>query len=107
MKPTNLMLASAALAAATLMTPVSSAAQGMVCGVRDKIVQQLEERYGETALSRGVARGSGIVEMYVNPESGSWTIVVTNTKGMSCLMAAGEAFEPIQNPDLARHESPA
>ncbi|MEM9045640.1 MAG: hypothetical protein AAGC81_13185 [Pseudomonadota bacterium] len=107
MKPTKLILAITAFSAALTLAPAQTAAQSMVCGVRAKIIQQLAERYGETALSRGVARGSGVVEFYVNPESGSWTIVVTNTKGVSCLMAAGEAFEPIQHPALAKSQSPA
>ncbi|MEM1276684.1 MAG: hypothetical protein AAGH74_09165 [Pseudomonadota bacterium] len=107
MKPTNLLLASAALGAAITLTPKGADAQGMVCGARAQIIKQLADRYGEAALSRGVARGSGIVETYVNPASGSWTIVVTNTKGMSCLMAAGEAFEPIEQPAVAHRDPPA
>ncbi|MEM8790340.1 MAG: hypothetical protein AAGE80_01885 [Pseudomonadota bacterium] len=107
MKLKNLLLAPAIGATAALLSPAEVSAQGTVCGHRSQIVKQLADRYGETALSRGVARGAGVVEIYVNPDSGSWTIVVTNPNGTSCLMAAGEAFEPLSHPSFAQTESPA
>jgi hypothetical protein len=64
-----------------------------VCGKRDDIVAQLERKYGETRRSVGVQQGRGVVEVYASSVTGSWTILITNPRGMSCLMAAGEAFE--------------
>ena len=34
-----------------------------------------------------------MVEVYASSETGTWTIVVSNTAGLSCVVAAGEAFE--------------
>ena len=64
-----------------------------VCGKREAIIAQLEKKYGETRRSVGIQRGRGVVEIYASQETGSWTILVTDPRGMSCLMAAGEAFE--------------
>ena len=64
-----------------------------ICGKRDDIVAQLEKKYGETRRSVGVQEGRGVVEVYASASTGSWTILITNPRGMSCLMAAGEAFE--------------
>lgn len=64
-----------------------------LCGKRDDIVSQLEKKYGETRRSVGVQEGRGVVEVYASSSTGSWTILITNPRGMSCLMAAGEAFE--------------
>ena len=64
-----------------------------VCGKRTDIVKQLEKKYGETRKSVGVQQGRGVVEVYASEKTGSWTILVTNPRGMTCLMAAGEAFE--------------
>ena len=64
-----------------------------ICGKRDDIVAQLEKKYGETRRSVGVQEGRGVVEVYASSSTGSWTILITNPRGMSCLMAAGEAFE--------------
>lgn len=76
----------------TAAMPTAAAAQ-TVCGKRDEIITQLEKKYGETRRSVGVQQGRGVVEVYASAETGSWTILVTDPRGMSCLMAAGEAFE--------------
>ena len=73
------------------MPPVANAQT--VCGKRAEIISQLERKYGETRRSVGVQQGRGVVEVFASAESGSWTILVTDPRGMSCLMAAGEAFE--------------
>lgn len=64
-----------------------------ICGKRTDIVEQLEIKYGETRRSVGLQQGRGVIEVYANSETGSWTILITNARGTSCLMAAGEAFE--------------
>ena len=64
-----------------------------VCGNRADIVAELERRYGETRQSVGLQQGHGVVELWASERTGSWTIVVTNAHGLTCLMAAGEAFE--------------
>ncbi len=64
-----------------------------VCGQRNTIVAQLEKKYGETRRSVGLQQGRGVVEIYASKDTGSWTILVTDTRGTSCLMAAGEAFQ--------------
>ena len=71
----------------------TSAQAQMVCGERDNIIAQLEKKYGETRHSMGFQRGRGVVEVFASVETGSWTILVTDPRGTSCLMAAGEAFE--------------
>lgn len=75
-------------------TTIGSAAHAQsVCGARDSIISQLKQKYGETRQSLGLQQGRGVVEIFASVETGSWTILVTDTRGHSCLMAAGEAFE--------------
>lgn len=78
--------------AATVFTGTGAQAQ-MVCGERDSIIAQLEKKYGETRRSVGLQQGRGVVEVYASEETGSWTILMTDTRGKTCLMAAGEAFQ--------------
>ena len=66
-----------------------------VCGKRSDIIRQLQKKYGETRRSVGVQQGRGVVEVYASSDTGSWTILITNARGLSCLMAAGEAFEAL------------
>lgn len=74
--------------------PFGSAAHAQsVCGARESIIAQLKQKYGETRKSVGLQQGRGVVEIFASEETGSWTILVTDTRGHSCLMAAGEAFQ--------------
>ncbi|MEM7237723.1 MAG: hypothetical protein AAF501_07870 [Pseudomonadota bacterium] len=87
-------LPSAFLTAALLLIPAGPAdSAARICGKRQAILDELRAKYGETAQSRGFAQGAGVVEIFANNTSGSWTIVVTHPSGMTCLMASGEAFE--------------
>ena len=91
----SITLASAALLSTA---PLADANNPMICGERNDIIKQLKSKYGEIAQSRGLTRGTGLVELFANSNSGSWTIVITNPAGTSCLMAAGEAFEAMELP---------
>lgn len=93
----------AALAAAAAF-PAPASAQ-MVCGERASIVSQLEERYGESRRSIGLQEGRGIVEVWASDETGTWSIVITTPQGMTCLMAAGEAFQ--SDPIVPSSDTPA
>lgn len=89
--PTCLLTACLAVA-----LPGPDAAAGPYCADRDDIVRQLEQKYGETRRSLGVSSGKGVFEIYVLDETGSWTIILTNPRGRSCLMAAGEHWEAVE-----------
>ena len=65
------------------------------CGAREKIVAHLATKYGEQQRSVGIQGRGEVIEIYTNPESGTWTIILTNARGLSCLMAAGEAFQQL------------
>jgi len=68
-------------------------AQSVRCGERAAMVDHLRARYGETRISFGVRDEKRVVELYANTRSGSWTVLMTDTAGRSCLMAAGEGFQ--------------
>lgn len=94
---TGFYLREATLAAMAVLAPVGGAAAAqMVCGEREAIVAQLERKYGETRRSIGLQQGRGVVEVYASDKTGSWTILMTDTAGKACLMAAGEAFEALK-----------
>lgn len=94
------------ITAATLFTASCAlpAAAQMVCGARGVVVGQLTEKHGETVQSYGLQHGRGVVEVFANVESGSWTIIVTNLNGKTCLMAAGDNYENIPNSENTEGE---
>jgi len=70
-----------------------SFAQGTSCADRTMIVERLSQKYGETRQSAGLNQNNGMVEVFASSDTGTWTILVTMPNGMSCLMAAGKAWQ--------------
>lgn len=62
------------------------------CGDRAIIVQNLAAAYGETLKSLGLARDNTVFELYASDDTGTWTLIVTQANGLSCLAGAGTAY---------------
>ena len=73
-----------------------SFAQEASCAPRDDLIAQLQSRYSETRRAVALAANNAVLEIFA-AESGSWTILVTETSGLSCLIASGEAFETVRD----------
>ena len=70
----------------------SASAQQQVCLLHDVAVDKLQAQYGEQVSGRGLAQeGRAMVELF-RSETGSWTLVITDVNGRSCVMATGEAW---------------
>lgn len=74
------------------ISPATAFAQ-QNCAPREQVVQQLAEKYGESRQSFGLAANNAVMEVFANLEGGSWTITVTMTNGITCMVASGQAFE--------------
>lgn len=73
------------------------------CGAREVLIQGLESKYSEKLAARGLqqnARGSAIVEIWASEDSGTFTVLMTNANGQSCIMASGTHWF-LQDIDLA------
>lgn len=65
-----------------------------LCVLRDAAVAKLEGQYKEQVVGRGLAKGGrAMVELFVS-NTGSWTVVVTDVNGRSCIVATGESWTP-------------
>ncbi len=76
--------------------PGPAAAQGApsACAKRDALLSQLANRYGEVPVAIGVANGR-LVELLTAKDGITWTIILTNPQGVSCLIASGDGWRPI------------
>jgi hypothetical protein len=74
-------------------TPSAQAGEGSACASRALVVKKLAERFGETLRSIGLHADDAVVEIYSSAATGTWTILVTHTDGISCLLAAGQRWE--------------
>ncbi len=70
-------------------------AQGApACRARDGLLSQLESKYGEVTVAIGVADGQ-LIELLTAKDGITWTIILTSPKGLSCLVASGEGWQPL------------
>ncbi|ANT59703.1 hypothetical protein AYJ57_04555 [Salipiger sp. CCB-MM3] len=81
-----------------LLLGLPAAADQSACGPRDQIVARLAATYGETRQSIGIGNNNAVMELFASDETGSWTITVTGTDGVTCLVASGLAFEALHEP---------
>ncbi len=87
------------ISTATALFATSVFAQ-TVCGPRDKFVSHLAKKHAEQTTAMGLASNGRVVEV-LSAENGSWTIIITEPGGQSCVVAAGEAWEAIQADHVA------
>ncbi len=59
------------------------------CAERDFVVQKLTTSYGESFQGGGLQSETKVFEVWFSEEKGTWTILMTNADGMSCVMASG------------------
>ena len=75
--------------------------QAAQCGQRDALLAQLSQDYGETRKGLGLAANHALVEIFASGKTGTWTILVTLPGGTSCLLASGEDYEVVTEPEPA------
>jgi hypothetical protein len=68
-------------------------AQTAQCGPRSDVLSVLATKYGEARRGIGIAGQNAVMELFVNPSTGTWTIIATSPDGKTCLIASGRNFE--------------
>ena len=71
-------------------SPVGAAQNA--CNTRDELLSQFLHKYQEAPVAVGIDNRGGLIEVLSTRDGKTWTILVTNVQGMSCLVAAGEGW---------------
>ncbi len=74
----------------------ADAAQDPTCDRRQRVLGHLADKYKEAPVAIGVTNGGGLVEVLSSGDGQTWTIIVSNPDGLTCLLATGEGWRPIQ-----------
>ena len=77
---------------------VPAYAQNPNCAPPQVVVERLVNGYGERRVSIALGAGGTLVETWANLQSGTWTVVVTQPDGLACMVASGQSFELINEP---------
>jgi len=73
---------------------VSPAAAETYCASHDALAANLLAKFGEQQQGMGLAGKAAMVELYVS-KAGTFTLVTTDTKGLSCIVGAGDGWEKL------------
>jgi hypothetical protein len=63
-----------------------------VCGSRADFVKKLQKGYAEKPVSVGLASNGSMIEVFAS-ENGTFSIVITQPSGNTCLVAAGDNWQ--------------
>ncbi len=92
----DLLAASLGLGALLMSASPAAAQTSGSCALRQHVVARLASAYGETRQSIGLGADNQVVEVFASLETGTWTITVTTPSGLTCLVASGQAYEPVE-----------
>ena len=70
-----------------------AAARQQPCGPHGQILRTLAERWGESPTGMGIVANGFVVEFVTNAGTGSFTVVLTQPGGVTCVVMAGENWE--------------
>lgn len=59
-------------------------------------MDRLLNKWGEVPHSQGLVMDGRLLEIFVNPEKRSWTVIISDPSGRSCVASAGEAFQAVE-----------
>ena len=83
------------LAALVAISAVMTPAYAAQCGPRDAVVDKLSSKYSEKLTAGGLQKtkkAAAVVEVWASPETGTFTVLMTNANGTTCIVAAGTDF---------------
>jgi hypothetical protein len=86
---------------ATGLITLATSANGFVpakaappkCGEREKIIKVLKDDYNEAPLAMGLSQKSTEAFEIFTSDKGTWTVMMTMSNGMTCIMAAGHSWQ--------------
>ena len=58
------------------------------------MIKNLAKKYKEVPHGMGITSGNNFMEFYVSP-SGTWTALVTDVRGKTCIVETGEGWESV------------
>jgi hypothetical protein len=74
-------------------TPVN--AQSLPCGNRADFIRTLADKHSETSKAMGIANRTNLIEIFTSAK-GTWTIMVTQPNGLTCIIATGADWQDVK-----------
>ena len=72
------------------------------CGQYKDLSKYLYTEYGEVSISMGLASNGEMMDVIVNKETGTWSVLMRSPSGIACLVANGVDWRDNKNPKPPR-----
>ncbi len=83
-----------AVIAVPIVLDTHSAQAGTIyCGARPDVVELLASDFREQPSSVGVTGDGRLLEVLTNEDATTWSILLTDSRGQSCIVATGEGWQ--------------
>ena len=80
-------------------SPEALRVQTPPCFPHADVVDALGKKFGERITGLGLSKNQqSVLELYVS-DGGSWTVLITNAQGVSCVRAMGESWTHVASED--------
>lgn len=90
----SLLCAAAAFAVLSVHPLPAATPANTTCAERNNVIDTLGTQYKESPRAIGLVSHEAVLEIFVS-DTGTWTVVVTDPEGVSCVLAAGQSWEEI------------
>jgi len=74
------------------------------CATREDLTERLQVNYQEQLAARGLQQrfqGTTVLEIWASEKTGTFTVLMTNAHGQSCIMASGTHWYPQEDDKLS------
>jgi hypothetical protein len=78
------------------MSALPAAAGSPSCASRPELLKQLADKFHEQPAALGLTSNGSLIEVLTSDDGSTWTIMITQPKGPSCLVAAGASWEELK-----------
>lgn len=76
-----------------------------ICFDRAELMKHLDTKFSEAPVAAGLANNGSVIEVFASKEGNTFTIVLTQPNGATCVMASGEAWMGIKSPEAGKVSS--
>ena len=77
--------------------PAAAATASPPCAPRPELLKQLSKRFNEQPVALGLTNSGSLIEVLTSDDGSTWTIMITQPNGPSCLVAAGASWEELKH----------
>jgi len=81
--------------AGVILSWTGPASAQQACATHEDATKRLEKQFDERVVGRGLASaGKRMLELFVS-DKGSWTVVLSEPNGRSCVLVSGESWQQL------------